>query len=126
MDASYITASSSSAQAYKTATLLKTLSVNALITGEIGVGKKSLAEYILPDASAIDASNYDELMNAFDSSSQIIISNLENLPNIKKTFDIIKSKNIRIIATAKSLYNNEYIDDFFSVKFDIPPLKDRP
>jgi DNA-binding NtrC family response regulator len=126
VDVSYITASASSQQAYKTATLLKTLSVSALITGEIGVGKKCLAEYILPNASIIDASNYNELMNAFDSSSQVIISNLENLPNIKKILDVIKSKNIRIIATAKSLYNNEYIDDFFSVKFDIPPIKDRP
>jgi DNA-binding NtrC family response regulator len=125
VDASYITASSSSLQAYKTATLLKTLSVNALITGETGVGKKSLAEYILPNASVINASNYDELINTFESSSQIIISNLENLSNIKKIFDIIKSKKIRIIATAKSLYNNEYIDDIFSVKFNIPPIKDR-
>ncbi|MDX9756088.1 MAG: Fis family transcriptional regulator, partial [Sulfurimonas sp.] len=49
MDASYITASAASAQAFKTATLLKTLNVNSLITGELGVGKKSLACYILPD-----------------------------------------------------------------------------
>ncbi len=126
MDASYITASPASAQAYKTATLLKTLSVNALVTGEIGVGKKSLARYILPDASVIDASDFDELMNAFESSSEIIITNLEHLPNTKRIFEIIKSKNIRIIATAKSMYNNEYIDDFFSVKFDIPPLSQRP
>ena len=126
MDASYITASPSSAQAFKTATLLKTLSVNSLITGELGVGKKSLAQYILPDAPILDASNFDELMNAFESSSEIIITNLENLPNIKRTFEIIKSKNIKVIATAKSLYNNEYIDEFFSVKFDIPPLQQRP
>jgi len=125
VDASYITASPSSAQAYKTATLLKTLSVNALITGEIGVGKKSLAQYILPDAPLLDASNFDELISTLDSSSYIIITNLENLPNIKKTFELIKSKNIRVIATAKSSYNNEYIDDFFSVKFDIPPLEQR-
>lgn len=126
VDVSYITASPSSAQAYKTATLLKTLNVNSLITGEIGVGKKSLAQYILPDAPSLDASNFDELMNAFESCSEIIITNLENLPNIKRTFEIIKSKNIRVIATAKSLYNNEYIDEFFSVKFDIPSLKQRP
>ena len=36
---SFVTACASSAQAYKTATLLKTLSVNALISGETGVGK---------------------------------------------------------------------------------------
>lgn len=125
VDASYITASPSSEQAFKTATLLKTLSVNSLITGEIGVGKKSLAKYILPDAPVLDASTFDEILNACESSSEIIITNLENIPNTKRTFEIIKSKNIRVIATAKSLYNNEYIDDFFSVKFDIPPLSQR-
>lgn len=125
VDASYITASPSSAQAFKTATLLKTLNVNSLITGEIGVGKKSLAKYILPDAPVLDASTFDEILNACESSSEIIITNLENIPNTKRTFEIIKSKNIRVIATAKSLYNNEYIDDFFSVKFDIPPLSQR-
>ena len=126
MDASYITASPSSAQAFKTATLLKTLNVNSLITGEIGVGKKSLAKYILPDAAIIDASDFNELLTALKSSSEIIITNLENLPNVKRAFEIIKSKNIRVIATAKSFYNNEHIDDFFSVKFDIPPLDKRP
>jgi len=126
VDASYITASPSSAQAFKTATLLKTLNVNSLITGEIGVGKKSLAKYILPDAAIIDASDFNELLTALKSSSEIIITNLENLPNVKRAFEIIKSKNIRVIATAKSFYNNEHIDDFFSVKFDIPPLDKRP
>jgi len=126
VDASYITASPSSEQAFKTATLLKTLNVNSLITGEIGVGKKSLAKYILPDAAVVDASNFDELLTALESSSEIVITNLENLPNVKKAFEVIKSKNIRVVATAKSFYNNEHIDEFFSVKFDIPPLEQRP
>ncbi len=42
---SFITASDSSLQAYKTATLLKTLSVNSLITREVDVDKKVL-QYI--------------------------------------------------------------------------------
>ena len=126
VDASYTTASPSSAKAFKTATLLKMLTVSSLITGEIGVGKKSLAKYILPDAAVIDTSNFDELLTALESSSEIIITNLENIPNIKRTFEIIVSKNIRVVATARTHYNNEYIDDFFSVKFDIPPLSQRP
>jgi len=126
VDASYITASASSAQAFKTATLLKTLSVNSLITGEIGVGKKSLAQYILPDAPILDASNYDELLTALDSANEIIITNLENSPNIKKILDIVDTDNIRLIATAKSSYFNEIADRLFSIKFDIPPLDQRP
>lgn len=126
VDASYITASASSAQAFKTATLLKTLSVNSLITGEVGVGKKSLACYILPDAPVLDASNNDELLSTLESVNKIIITNLENSPNIKKVLDFISANNIRVIATAKSLYYNEATDKLFTVKFEIPSLSKRP
>jgi len=125
VDANYITASASSAEAFKTATLLKTLSVNALITGEVGVGKKSLAQYILPDAAIIDASNLDELLIALQSVNQVIITNLENSPNINKILDFVSSNNIRVVATAKSSYYHEKIDKIFSIKFDIPPLIQR-
>lgn len=122
---SFVTACDASKEAFKTATLLKTLTINALITGELGVGKKSLASYILPDAPVLDASKFDELVVTLESSSEIIIINLEKSPNIKRIFDIISANNIRVIATAKSLFYNKEIDDFFSVKFNIPPLKDR-
>ena len=62
----FITASESSHQAFKTATLLKTLSVNSLISGEVGVGKKSLARYILPDATVIEASDFDEILSTLE------------------------------------------------------------
>jgi len=126
VDASYVTASASSAQAFKTATLLKTLNVNSLITGEVGVGKKSLARYILPDAPMLDASDYDELLTTLSGVNKVIITNLENSPNIKKILDIINNDNIRVVATAKSSYYNELADKMFSVKFDIPPLSQRP
>jgi len=125
VDASYITASASSAEAFKTATLLKTLSVNSLITGEVGVGKKSLAQYILPDAALIDASNLDELLTTLQSVNQVIITNLENSPNINKILDFVSENNIRVIATAKSSYYHEAVDKIFSIKFDIPPLSQR-
>jgi DNA-binding NtrC family response regulator len=126
VDASYITASAASAQAFKTATLLKTLNVNSLITGEVGVGKKSLACYILPDASVFDASNHDELLSTLESVNKVIITNLENSPNIKKILEIAQDNSIRVVATAKSSYSNELADKLFSVKFDIPPLRERP
>ncbi len=122
----FVTACASSAQAYKTATLLKTLNVNAIIGGEIGVGKKTLAKYILNDAPLIDGSNYDEILTTLRKSKEIIIVNFENIPNIKKVLDLVKENSVRLIATAKSSFYNEYIDDIFSVKFDIPPLSQRP
>ena len=121
----FITASESSHQAFKTATLLKTLSVNSLISGEVGVGKKSLARYILPDAILIEASDFDEILSTLESVNEIIIVNLEESPNIKRIIDAINANSVRVIATAKSSFSNEYIDEIFSVKFDIPPLRDR-
>ncbi|WP_310441703.1 Fis family transcriptional regulator [Sulfurimonas sp.] len=126
VDANYITASASSAQAFKTATLLKTLSVNALITGEVGVGKRSLARYILPDAPMLDSSNYNEILKTLEGVNKIIITNLENSQNIKKIFDIATTNNIRVIATANGSYYNEIVDKIFSIKLDIPSLRERP
>lgn len=122
---SFIAVSNASKEAFKTATLLKTLSVNSLITGEVGVGKKSLACYILPDAPVIDASEFDELLIALESVNKIIITNLQNSPNLKRIFDIIKSNQVRVIATSKNYISNDGIDEIFSVKFDIPPLSQR-
>lgn len=121
----FITASDASSEAFKTATLLKTLNVNSLITGESGVGKKSIAKYILPDAPILDASHFDELLITIESCREIIITNIENSPNIKRVVDSITSHNVRVIATAKSSFYNQYVDELFSVKFDIPPLSQR-
>ena len=103
VDASYITASASSAEAFKTATLLKTLNVNSLITGEIGVGKKSLAQYILPDAAVIDAANFDELLTTLQSVNQVIITNLENSPNINKILNFVNENNIREASAEEAM-----------------------
>lgn len=121
----FITASNASKEAFKTANLLKTLTVNTLIYGERGTGKKTLAKYIVPNASIIDASSFDELLTAIDSSSEIIITNIDNSPNIQRVFQAIKNKKIRVIATCANTNISELYDDIFSVKFDLPPLKKR-
>ena len=121
----FVTSSEASYQAFKTASLLKTLSVNALIMGENGVGKKSLASFILPDASIIDASNFDEVLVAVESSRELIITNIDNSANIKRLIDSIAQSSIRVIATSKQSFSNEFIETIFNVKFNIPPLRER-
>ncbi len=121
----FITASDASSKAFKTASLLKTLTVNALIMGEEGVGKRSLASYILPDASVIDASNFEELLLALESANEIIITNIDTSPNLSRLMNAISMRPLRVIATAKQAFNNELLDELFSVKFDIPPLSER-
>jgi len=117
----FVTTCDASKEAFKTATLLKTLNINALIMGEVGVGKRSLAQYILQDAPVLDALNHDELLVTLKSSSEVIITNLECSPNLNKIMQMVKDNGIRIIATAKTVFG----DEFFSVKFTIPPLRER-
>lgn len=121
----FITVSNASKEAFKTATLLKTLNVNSLITGENGVGKKSLAKYILPDAPVLDASKHEELLVTLESTREIVLTNLQDSPNLKVIIDAIMSNEIRVIATAKNYFTNNSLDDVFSIKFDIPPLSQR-
>ncbi|WP_345993800.1 sigma 54-interacting transcriptional regulator [Sulfurimonas sp. HSL-1716] len=121
----FITASNASKEAFKTVNLLKTLTVNTLIYGERGTGKKTLAKYIVPNASVIDASSFEELLTAIESSNEIIITNIDSSPNIQRVFQAIKNKKIRVIATCASTNIGEMYDDIFSVKLDLPPLSKR-
>jgi len=122
---SFITVSQASKEAFKTATLLRSLKVSALIRGEAGVGKKTLACYILPSAPIVDARNYDELLSVLHSSSEVIIANLENVANIKVVLKEAEQKDVRIVATASSTYEHEILEEFFSIDFTIPPLRER-
>jgi len=121
----FITSSEASIQAKKTAGLLKTLNVNAVIVGEHGVGKKTLAAYILPEASIYDASNFDELLVALESTSEIIITNIETSPNLQRLTDSIRENSVRIIATSSHSPLDERIDELCSIKLKIPPLQER-
>jgi len=121
----FITASESSTQAFKTATLLKTINVNSLILGEVGVGKKSLAKYILPDAKMVDASDFEATLSVLENVTEVIIINLDTSPNIKRVLETIKMNSLRVVATASSDFFNENVDEIFSVKLDILPLRDR-
>jgi len=121
----FITASDASSKAFKTASLLKTLNVNALIMGEQGVGKKSLARFILPDAFILDASKHQELLLVLDSSNEIIITNVDSSPNLKILIEKLLQTKIRVIATSKQSLSDESLNELFSVQFDIPSLDKR-
>ncbi len=65
----FLGTSRASTEAFKTANLLKTLTVNALIYGENGTGKLTLARYILPNAPTLSTHNFDELLEAINTNS---------------------------------------------------------
>jgi transcriptional regulator with PAS, ATPase and Fis domain len=121
----FITASNASKEAFKTANLLKTLSVNTLIYGEHGTGRKTLAQYILPTATVLDASSFDELLLAISTSDEVIISNIENSPNLNTLLDCIQNSNTKVIATCTHCHDQDILDNIFTLKITLPPLTAR-
>ncbi len=120
---SFLTASPASKEAYKTANLLKSLSVNALIGGEHGTGKTSLARFILPEASVFDARNFDLIYAALPTSNALIINNIEKSPNLARLYETLEEHKVRVVATTSSLL--QMGDDFFSIRLQLPPLRER-
>ncbi len=121
----FITASEASLQAKKTASLLKTLNVNAVIIGPSGIGKKTLASFILPDAAVYDASDFDELLIALESSNEIIICNVNLSPNIQRVIDTVKKHAVRVIATSSTDLLTPELEELCSIKVELPPLSER-
>jgi len=121
----FLTASSASVEAFKTANLLKGLGVNAVIFGERGTGKLTLARYILPNAPVIDASRFDELLDAIESHSEVIVYRLDNVANLKRLIEALQKTRTRVIATAGFRYSQEQLDEIFAVRLALPPLAER-
>ncbi len=122
---SFVTSSHASVEALKTANLLKSLSVNALISGERGVGKKKLAQYILPSAPLYSAEDFDELITEIQSSSEIIITHVENSPNLQRIANELEKSNIRVVATCSSHYHADILDELFDITIELPALNER-
>ncbi len=126
MDATnFLTASNASVEAFKTASLLKGLEVNAVIFGEKGTGKLTLARYILPHAPIIDASRFDELLDAIESHSEVIIYRLDNVANLKRLIEALQKTRTRVVATAGFRYSQDQLDEIFTIRLALPPLNER-
>ncbi|MDD2829308.1 MAG: helix-turn-helix domain-containing protein [Sulfuricurvum sp.] len=121
----FLTASNASHEALKTANLLKGLSVNAMIMGERGTGKLTLARTILPSAPVIDGQHFDELLNALEKYDTIIIHRLDDIANLKRFEETLNRTKTRVIATGGFRYTSEQLENIFSIRFLIPPLRER-
>ncbi|MFV0481623.1 MAG: Fis family transcriptional regulator [Campylobacteraceae bacterium] len=123
-DTNFIANSRASKEALKSATLLKSLSLNAIIVGENGVGKTTLAKSII-DSKIIDGRNANELFNALSANSSLIIKNFHKISNYQLLKDALKSNPIRLIATANEDIDEKVVDMFFGLKINLPPLSER-
>ncbi len=122
---SYIAKSRASLEALKSANLLKSLNLNVIITGEAGVGKKSLAKYIYEDAPVVDASSLEKLTKAIELNDRLIIKNFDKISSFEKVKNLFNTNESKFIATSQKNLSTKVEDDFFSLKIYIPPLRKR-
>ena len=121
----FIAYSRASKEALKSANLLKSLDINALISGEVGVGKATLAKYIL-NAPVVDGSeNIDTIINLILEHKKLIISNFDKIKHLDMLLKTLKTDKTRIIATTSKDIFNKISDKFFSLSINLPPLRDR-
>ena len=124
----YIAKDSISKEILNSAKLLQAVEVNALILGEVGVGKKSLAKYILPQSEIYEAKQLqkdivDDVLSL--SSEAIIVDKLHEITNVDLFLKWIESNAIRVIAISNTENLNQKLKDIFSINLEIPNLSKR-
>ena len=118
---SFIANSKALKEALKSANILKSLNINALIEGEGGVGKLTLAKLILPNSLIFENSNISDL-DLIEPNSSIIVKHINKIGNIYKFEELIKEKQIRMVATSSEILRDEIADKLFGVRIYIPPI----
>jgi DNA-binding NtrC family response regulator len=123
----FIAQSEASKNALNMATLASTLPVMVLIFGEVGVGKKSLARVVAPDAVCYDAKELQKMMSENSINLQefeiLILSDIDRVNNIKQFIEKLEKHHIKVIATATQ--EKESFGEKFAVRIDILPLSKR-
>jgi DNA-binding NtrC family response regulator len=122
---SYIAKSRASLEALKSANLLKSLNISALVLGNIGTGKFTLAKFILPNAPVADGNDLQEVISLVSSADAIIIKNFDKINNYQKLQAALDTHKTRIIATSRTELTEKVNDRFFSLQVTLAPLSQR-
>lgn len=118
----FIAQSRASKEALRSANLLKSIGVNALIVGERGTGKRTLASQIV-QAPVIDANiPFEKLENLLLEQESLIVTDFEKMRDIERFQRLLEIHPTRIVATAQTLLS---IDQLFSITIHLPPLRER-
>lgn len=128
MDATnFIAYSNASKEALKSANLLKKISVNVLIEGEAGVGKKTLASSIVYNPTILSASEINGgSLSFFDLENKtVVITDFNEIKNYDTLEKYINEGKIRVIATSSKALDEKLYERFFSAKIFLPPLNSR-
>ncbi len=80
-DTNFIAYSRASIEALKSANLLKNLNLNAIIVGEEGVGKTTLAKTIA-QTNLVDCTNLSEVTKAINENQTLILKNFSRYNSV--------------------------------------------
>jgi DNA-binding NtrC family response regulator len=121
----YIAKSRASLEALKSANLLKSLTLSALIVGESGTGKETLAKFILPEAKIVQGSNLQEVLSLIGTNNAIIIKNFDKISNFQILKEEIEKHKTRVIATSTTEILDKITSEFFALTITLLPLIER-
>jgi DNA-binding NtrC family response regulator len=123
----FIAESGASKNALNMATLASTLPVAVLIFGELGVGKKSLANVVSHNAEHYDALEFQDMINSnsikLEDFEILILSDIDRVNNIKQFIEKLEKHHVKLIATATQ--EKESFGEKFAVRIDLLPLSQR-
>jgi len=121
----FISVSSSSKKVLQIAQMSSSLPVDVIILGQTGVGRKLLANEVLPNEQVFEAKELEKLIldNKVNLKefTTIIIHNINKVLNKNEFLDNLQG--IKIVATGFN-ENQDYINRF-AVKIEILPLDER-
>lgn len=115
-------------EAYNSALILQTLKVHALILGQSGTGKKSLAQQIDPQATIIEAKVLQEEVEHnknFQTTSTVIVQNIDTLSNMDIILTWLDQQPIRLIGLSTKESVHPSLHELFTITIEISPLKQR-
>jgi len=124
----YIAQDEVSQKILNSAKLLQTVNVHSLIVGNTGVGKKSLAKYILPQSKIYTAKSLqqdilDEAITIQNDS--IIIDKIQDITNIELFLNWCDINSIRVVAISNSDILNQKLKEIFSITLEVEDLLHR-
>ncbi len=105
----------------KSLQLTKKFFVSSLIIGEAYSGKKSIAQYILPDTPLVNGEELQSVLDALAQNDEVIIYNFAKISN----FSLLNFDNKRVIATARYQPKDKAVDELFGYIYNLPPLRER-
>jgi DNA-binding NtrC family response regulator len=121
----FINLSSASREALKSANILKTLPTNAYIYGPEATGKKTLANYIVPNAPVVDGRDFDKLLGLLTIHDALIVTNFDHIPNTSVLKNALNQHRTRIVATSHEKLSEATEDLFFSITIYLPSFSER-